>query len=137
MYGGEDCNCNNNCNCNLDCLLICIVLVFVIRLSVCLNLIYQIKVVTPLESSDLHPVTAGVPQGAIWFPLLFNLYIHLLPTVVKHCLIMGYADDHTLLKIIQDKSDRFTAASQMNEDLQAISQFGKLGISNLLLLKHL
>ena len=70
-----------------------------------------IRVVTPLESSDLHPITAGVPQGAIWFPLLFNLYIHLLPTVVKHCLIMGYADDHTLLKIIPDKSDRFTAAS--------------------------
>jgi len=66
-----------------------------------------------------------VPQGAIWSPLLFNLYIHLLPTVVKHCLIVGYADDHTLLKIIPDKSDRFAAASQMNEDLQAISQFGK------------
>ena len=78
-----------------------------------------------MESSDLHPVTAGVPQGAIWSPLLFNLYIHLVPTVAKHCLIVGYADDHTLLKIIPDKSDRFTAASQMNEDLQAISQLGK------------
>ena len=64
-----------------------------------------IRVVTPLESSDLHPVTAGVPQGAIWSPLLFNLYIHLLPTVVEHCMIVGYADDHTLLKIIPDKSD--------------------------------
>jgi len=75
-----------------------------------------------LESSDLHPVTAGVPQGAIWSPLLFNLYIRLVPTVAKHCLIVGYADDHTLLKIIPD---RFTAASQMNEDLQTISQLGK------------
>ena len=72
-----------------------------------------------------------VPQGAIWSPLLFNLYIHLLPTVVKHCLIVGYADDHTLLKIIPDKSDRFAAASQMNEHLQAI-----FGIPNLLQLKH-
>ena len=85
-----------------------------------------IRVVTPLESSDLYPVTAGVPQGAIWSPTLFNLYIHLLPTLVKHSLIVGYADDHTLLKIIPDKSDRVTAASQLNEDLEAISQFGKI-----------
>ena len=85
-----------------------------------------IRIVTPLESSDLYPVTAGVPQGAIWSPTLFNLYIRLLPTVVKHSLIVGYADDHTLLKIIPDKSDRVTAASQLNEDLEAISQFGKI-----------
>ena len=52
-------------------------------------------------------------------------YIRLLPTVVEHCMIVGYADDHTLLKIIPDKSDRFTATSQMNEDLRALSQFGK------------
>ena len=63
-----------------------------------------IRVVTPLESSGLFPVTAGVPQGAIWSPLLFNLHIRQLPTVVKHSLIVGYADDHTLLKIIPDKS---------------------------------
>ena len=74
----------------------------------------------------MYPVTAGVPQGAIWSPTLFNLYIHLLPTVVKHSLIIGYADDHTLLKIILDKSDRITAASQLNEVLEAISQFGKI-----------
>ena len=59
-----------------------------------------IRVVTPLDSSDFCPVTAGVPQGAIWSPPLFNLYIHQLPTVVKHSLIVGYADDHSLLKII-------------------------------------
>jgi len=45
---------------------------------------------------------------------------------VKHSLIVGYADDHTLLKVISDKSDRLTAASQLNDDLVAISQFGKV-----------
>jgi len=45
---------------------------------------------------------------------------------VKHSLIVGYADDHTLLKVISDKSDHLTAASQLNDDLMAISQFGKL-----------
>ena len=43
--------------------------------------------------------TAGVPQGAIWSPLLFNLYIRLLPSVVQFSSIIGYADDHTLLKL--------------------------------------
>ena len=81
---------------------------------------------TSQDTSDLYSVTVGVPQGAIWSPPLFNLYIRQLPTMVKHSLIVGYADDHTLLKIIPDKSDRLTAAFQLNDDLVAISQFGKI-----------
>ena len=46
--------------------------------------------------------------------------------MVKHSLNVRYADDHTLLKIIPYKSDRVTAASQLNDDLEAISQFGKI-----------
>ena len=46
-----------------------------------------IRVVTPSDSSDLHSVTAGVPQGALWSPPLFNLYIRKLPTVVEYSLI--------------------------------------------------
>ena len=74
--------------------------VSVIRFSDCLSN-HFIRVVTPLELSDLYPITAGVgvPQGAIWSPALFNLYIHQLPTVVKHSLIVRYADDHTLFLI--------------------------------------
>ena len=45
---------------------------------------------------------------------------------MKHSLIVGYADDHTLLKIIPDKPDRLAAASQLNDNLAAISQFGKI-----------
>ena len=60
-----------------------------------------IRVVTPLDSSDLHPVIAGASQGAIWSPPLFNLYIRKLSTVMKHSLIVGYTDDHSLLKTIQ------------------------------------
>ena len=108
------------------------ILVSVIWFSDCQNHIYVlnrfIHVITPLESSDLYPNTAGIPQGAIWFPTLFNLYIRLLPIVVKHSLIVGYTDNYTLLKIIPVKSDHVTAASPLkfNYDFEAISQFDKI-----------
>ena len=57
----------------------------------------------------------------IWSPLFINLYIQLFPTVVKHCLLIGYADDHTLLKIISQKSDRYNVAAQINADLNQTS----------------
>ena len=70
-------------------------------------------------------VSAGVPQGAIWSPLFFNLYICLLPSVVNFSSVIGYADDHTLLKVIPLKSDWLRAADELNTDLVALSQFGK------------
>ena len=45
--------------------------------------------------------------------------------MVKHSLIVGYADDHALLRVISDKSDYLIAALQLN-DLKAISQFGRV-----------
>ena len=76
---------------------------------------------------DLYPVTAGDPRG-LFGPLLCSICVlaSFLYTVVKLSLIVGYADDHTLLKIIPDKSEHVTTASQLNDDLEVISQFGKL-----------
>ena len=84
-----------------------------------------VRVITPLDSSHLCRVTTGVPQGAIWSPSLFNLYICQLPTILKHSMVMGYADDHSLLKIIPDKIDCITAASDLNCDLAALYHFGQ------------
>ena len=83
-----------------------------------------VRVIIPFDSSDLHPVSAGVPQGAIWSPLLFNLYIHLLPSVPRHCLVVGYADDHTLLTTIPCKDNHVTAAARLNADLAALYEYG-------------
>jgi len=63
----------------------------VVGCTVCFSHRY-IRVVTSFDSSNLYPVSAG----AIWSPLLFNLCIRLLPSVIKHSLAVGYADDHTL-----------------------------------------
>ena len=70
-------------------------------------------------------VSAGVPQVAIWSPLLFNIYIRFLPSVANFTSVMGYIDDHTLLKIIPLKSDQLKAADEINTDLMVLSQFGK------------
>ena len=37
---------------------------------------------------------------------------------------MGYADDHSLLKIISDKTDLTAAASDLNYDLASLYHFG-------------
>jgi len=84
-----------------------------------------IRVVTSSDSSDLYRISAGVPQGAIWSPLLFNLYIRLLPSVIKHSLVVGYADDHTLLTTIPTKNNRGVAADHLNTDLTALYEYGK------------
>ena len=73
-----------------------------------------IKVVTSLDTSDIYPISTGDLQDAIWSPLLFNLYIHLLPSVVKYSLVVGYADDHTLLITIPHKNDCTAAADHLN-----------------------
>ena len=67
----------------------------------------------------------GVPQGGIWSPLLFNLYVRLLPSVPRHCSVAGYADDHALMMIIPNRSDRFPAATNLNVDLVALCVYGR------------
>ena len=47
----------------------------------------------------------------------------MLPSVVKHSLVVGYADDHTL---IPAKNDRVVAADHLNADLTALYEYGQL-----------
>ena len=97
----------------------------VFRLFQCRLSDRYIKVVTSLDTSDLYRISAGVSQGAIWSPLLFNLYIHLLPSIVKPSLVVGYADDHTLLITIPHKNDCTAAADHLNVDSTALHKYGQ------------
>ena len=64
----------------------------------------RLRVVLNGKSSQEYPVKAGVPQGSIFGPTLFLLYIHDLPDNVI-CNIAIYADDTTLYSKCDQSSD--------------------------------
>ena len=75
----------------------------------------QLRVVLDGKSSQDYPVNAGVPQGSIFGPTLFLLYINDLPDNVI-CDIAIYADDTTLYS----KCDQ---ASDLWQQLELASEF--------------
>ena len=77
------------------------------------------------HTSSQLPFTAGVPQGGIWSPLLFNLYIRHLSDQVLHCDLFQYADDSSLMKVIPSKDNRTIVADELNADLDRIYSWGQ------------
>ena len=65
-------------------------------------------------------VLSGVPQGSVLGPLLFLLYIDDLPELRQNVLV-GYADDSSLLCRIPHPRERASVAASFNDDLDLIS----------------
>ena len=79
----------------------------------------QLQVVLDGKSSQEYPVNAGVPQGSMFGPTLFLLYINDLPDDVI-CDIAIYADDITLYSKCDQASDlwqQLELASELEYDL--------------------
>ncbi len=54
--------------------------------------------------SDVKHVVNGVPQGSILGPLLFIVLVNDMPTVIKRCKILMYADDTVLFYADKDSA---------------------------------
>ena len=71
------------------------------------------------QSSNWGEISAGVSQGSILGPLFFLVYINDLAVGLK-CNVKLFADDTSLFTVVEDSN---TAASDMNHDLDLISQW--------------
>ena len=76
------------------------------------------------EISEHVGIKSGVPQGAIWPPLLFNLFVRKVSQRVRAALRKAchfYADDLTLVKEVERES----RAVRLDTDLHQLYLFGK------------
>jgi len=62
------------------------------------------QVVSNSESSSWTPVTSGVPQGSVLRPLLFNLFVNDLPSIVSSPIVL-FTDNAKIYHSIQSDSD--------------------------------
>ena len=80
------------------------------------------------QISEQVSIRSGVPQGAFWSwsPLRFDLFVRNVPQRVRKALCLFYADDLTLLKVIDRNNEAAQDAHQeLNQDLERIFRFGK------------
>ena len=87
----------------------------------------EFQVVLDGKSSQVYPINAGVPQGAILGPTLFLLYINdLHDDVISNIAI--YADDTILYSKCDQASDlwqQLELASKLESDLRDTVDWGR------------
>ena len=72
--------------------------------------------------SKLVNVVSGMPQGSVFGPLLFLLYTSELFSVLENMLI-GYADDSTLIAVVPFPGLKFAVAESLSRDLVKVSEW--------------
>lgn len=74
------------------------------------------------RTSELLPVSRGVPQGSILGPFLFSVYINDLPPILRSCKVHMYADDVQLYTGCELSSNS-NCVSKINIDLDLINNW--------------
>ena len=77
------------------------------------------KVVQEGKSSSSVPVLSGVPQGSVFGPVLFLIYINDLPEYVSNSTVRLFADDTLLYLTIHNSSD----SDKLQEDLNNLERW--------------
>ena len=78
------------------------------------------RVVLDGESSEVSPVSSGVPQGTVLGPLLFLAYINDLPNCISEgSRVRLFADDCIVYRVINNTDD----ASYLQHDLDALQEW--------------
>ena len=72
--------------------------------------------------SKVLPLKFGVPQGSIFGPVLFTIYVNDLLSVLKRCLSASYVNDCKLY-LSFSPAELTTSISALNEDLMRISHW--------------
>ena len=70
--------------------------------------------------SDWQKLIAGVPQGSILGPLLFNIFINDLFLIIEKCTLCNYADENTLYACHQTLDDVIVA---LRRDFSKLSEW--------------
>ena len=77
------------------------------------------RAVSEGTQSSSHPVLSGVPQGTVFGPILFLIYINDLPDEASSSTVHLFADDCILYRSIKTQQD----ATLLQHDLNSIAQW--------------
>ena len=84
----------------------------------------SMKVVVNGQSSKVHAINAGVPQGSVLGPTLFLIFINDLPDRVIRSFINIFADDTTIYGTTSKNLNHSDLAPNLSSDLSVIVQWG-------------